>query len=112
MTSRGRACLDLVVGFVLLSGLLPGCVSSSVSFVAEARGYAVTQGQCIEVVALHSKEITPLKDGVALKISKPGCMVTLQFDGDDTQVLKLPVGSILVHGKEGAYVLEPHTDND
>lgn len=112
MTGLGRARLGLGVGLVLLAGLLPGCISSSASFVAEAQGYAVTQGQCIEVVALHSKAITRLKDGVALEISKPGCMVTLQFDGDDTQVLKLPVGSILVHGKEGAYVLEPHTDGD
>ena len=112
MTSLGRTRLGVVVGLLLLAGLLPGCVSSSASFVAEAEGYAVTRGQCIEVVNLHSKEITPLKDGVALKINEPGCMVTLQFDGDDTQVLKLPVGSILVHGQDGASVLEPHTEND
>ena len=112
MTSLGRTRLGVVVGLLLLAGLLPGCVSSSASFVAKAQGYAVTRGQCIEVANLHSEEITPLKDGVALKINEPGCMVTLQFDGDNTQVLKLPVGSILVHGKDGAYVLEPHAESD
>jgi hypothetical protein len=112
MTRVGRTLLGVVVGPLLLAGFLPGCVSSSATFVAKAQGYAVTRGQCIKVVNLHSEEITPLKDGVALKIDRPGCKVTLQFDGDKTQVLELAMGSILVHGKDGAYVLEPHTDND
>jgi hypothetical protein len=112
MTSLGHTPLGVVVGLLLLAGLLAGCVSSSASFVAEAQGYAVTRGQCIEVVNLHSEEITPLKDGVALKINKPGCRVTLQFDGDNTQVLELPVGSILVHGTDGACVLEPHAETE
>lgn len=112
MTTLGRTCLGVVVGLLLLAGILPGCVSSSATFVAKAQGYAVTRGQCVKVVNLHSQEITPLKDGVALKIDKPGCKVTLQFDGDKTQVLELAAGSILVHGKDGAYVLEPHATSD
>ena len=88
------------------AALLTSCSVSSESYVAEISGYSVTRGRIMRIENLHANAVQPLQDGVAITLSRPGCLVTIRFDNDESRVMKTGRGVIIVHGYANDYILE------
>ena len=90
------------------------CSTSSQSYVEEISGYAVTRGRIQRVEDLHTDQMQPLTDGVAITVSRPGCRVSMLFDNDETRVIETDRGAIIVYGYANDYVLraEPEWNKD
>jgi hypothetical protein len=86
---------------------LVSCGVSGKAFVDNSLGYSVTRGNIVRVDNLNTEWNNLLSDGVAIRISSPGCRVGVRM-GQPVQELDLKPGSIVVLSKKGDFVLIPH----
>ena len=101
-----KVCRIIPLGAVSLCLTLFSCATSSSTYVSEAVGWSVTKGDVLEVSYLNSKSNEVLSDGVAIKISQPGCKVLIRLE-DKSRTFELGVDSILLYGKDSDYILVP-----
>jgi hypothetical protein len=92
---------------LLLAVCLSACAASSASYVDKetSQGAMVTRGRVTKIENLNSDSLQSLSDGSAITVSKPGCRVTIEFAGKQSQVLELPAGARLVCAGDSDYVL-------
>lgn len=103
-----KVCKIIPLGALFVFLLLVSCASSSSTYVSDAIGWSVTKGDVLKVINLNSKSNEVLSDGVAITISEPGCLVTIQLEGK-TRTFDLCVESILIFGEDSDYILLPCT---
>ena len=87
-----------------LLAALGSCKSTSSSFVADCKGFAVVRGRVVHVDRIAADQFQQLSDGVVLTVSQPGS-VTLQFEKKNEKVFDVDPGSLVVFGKDEDFVL-------
>lgn len=92
----------LAVGLLAMTS----CATSSLTYVEETRGFAVTRGEMVRVENLNSPGKEQLSDGVALEIDEPGCRVTLRIE-EVERIVEIGPGGQLVLGGGVDAVLQP-----
>lgn len=90
---------------LLLAVLASACSTTSTSFVEDQSGFSVTKGRVLRIENLESEDIETLADGVAFRMSRGDCRVTIEFPDGRKQHLTLPPGGILVCAHATDYVL-------
>ena len=94
--------------FLLLGSLflgLVGCATTSQSYLKATPGYSVIRGEILNVEGLAAQEFQQLADGVVIKITQPGCRVTLLLGKKNEQVYEVGPGTILVLGDKADFLL-------
>lgn len=89
---------------VLLLLLLAGCSTTAISYIDQQPGYSVTRGRIERVENVSSEDLVPLADGVAVRLDQPAT-VTIRFDDDNTRVMDLGAGAIVICSHAADYVL-------
>ena len=95
----------LRLGLILLVSSLASCASTSRSFVEGMSGYSVVRGRITEVQNLSADLKQSLGDGLAIIVSQPGCKVSMRFPDNQTKMLDLEPGMMIVYGSNDDFVL-------
>ena len=95
----------LAIGTLVIVSSLSSCATSSDSFVQEQTGVAVIRGRITAVQNLSASKIERLGDGLAVTISQPGCTVSMQFAENQSRVMELEPGTIVIYGGDTDYVI-------
>ena len=95
----------LRLGLILLVSSFAACSSTSQSFVDSMSGYSVVRGRITEIENLSADVKVSFSDGLAVTVTKPGCRVSMTFPDNQTKILDLDPGMIVVHGYAHDFVL-------
>lgn len=109
LLDRGKAAPRAGLRILAVAALACACTACSTTvseYVAGFEAYSVVRGTVVKVENLTTESQELLSDGSAMAASAPGCRVTVRF-ADQTEVLDLDSGSVLVFGLERDYILRP-----
>ena len=93
------------LGLILAVSFLAACGTTSKSYVDSISGYSVVRGRVTEIDNLSAEQKAVFSDGLAVKVTKPGCKVTITFPDKQTKTVDLEPGMILVHGYAEDFIL-------
>ncbi len=94
----------LRLGLILLVSSRASCTSTSRSFVESMSGYSVVRGRITEVQNLSAELKQSFGDGLAITVSQP-CKVSMRFPDNQTKMLDLEPGMMIVYGSDDDFVL-------
>lgn len=95
----------LRLGLILLVSSFAACSSTSQAFVDSMSGYSVVRGRITEIENLSADVKVSFSDGLAVTVTKPGCRISMTFPDNQTKILDLDPGMIVVHGYADDFVL-------
>lgn len=95
----------LRLGLILLVSSFAACSTTSRSFVESMSGYSVVRGRITEIENLSADLKVSFSDGLAVTVTKPGCKISMTFPDNQTKILDLDPGMIVVHGYADDFVL-------
>jgi len=95
----------LRLGLILLVSSFAACSSTSQTWVEGMSGYSIVKGRITEIDNLSADLKVSFADGLAVTVTKPGCKVSMTFPDNQTKVLDLDPGMIVVHGYAHDFVL-------
>ena len=84
---------------------LTSCFTSSSSFIEEQTGVAVVRGRITRVENLTASKTEHLGDGLAITVAQPGCSISMQFGTNQSKVIQLAVGEMIVYGADTDYLV-------
>ena len=96
---------NLRLGLILLVSSLAACSSTSRSYVENISGYSIIRGRITEVQNLSAERKMSFGDGLAVTVSQPGCKVSMRFPDNQTKILDLEPGMMIVYGSDDDYIL-------